>query len=56
MTNIFVGNLKYDVTEDEVREVFAQHGEIQSVAIIKDRQTGQSKGFGFVEMPNAAAP
>ena len=52
MTNIFVGNLKYDVTEDEVREAFAQHGEIQSVAIIKDRATGQSKGFGFVEMPN----
>jgi RNA recognition motif-containing protein len=52
MTNIFVGNLKYDVTEDEVREAFAQHGEVSSVAIIKDRQTGQSKGFGFVEMPN----
>ena len=52
MTNIFVGNLKYDVTEDELRDVFSQHGEVQSVAIIRDRATGQSKGFGFVEMPN----
>jgi len=53
MTNIFVGNLKYEVTEDELREMFSQHGEVQSVAIIRDRATGQSKGFGFVEMPNA---
>jgi RNA recognition motif-containing protein len=53
MTNIFVGNLKYEVTEDELRELFTQHGEVQSVAIIRDRATGQSKGFGFVEMPNA---
>lgn len=52
MTNIFVGNLKYEVTEDELRELFSQHGEVQSVAIIRDRATGQSKGFGFVEMPN----
>ena len=53
MTNIFVGNLKYEVTEDELREMFSQHGEVQSVAIIRDRATGQSKGFGFEEMPNA---
>jgi len=52
MTNIFVGNLKYDVTEDELKTAFEAHGEVQSVAIIRDRATGQSKGFGFVEMPN----
>ncbi|MBD3421082.1 MAG: RNA-binding protein [Chitinivibrionales bacterium] len=49
--NIYVGNLSYDVTEDEVRELFAQHGEIDSVKMINDRDTGRPKGFCFVEMP-----
>ena len=50
--NIYVGNLSYDVTEDELKEVFAEHGEVSSVNIIKDKYSGRSKGFGFVEMPN----
>ena len=49
--NIYVGKLSYDLTEDELRAAFAAHGEIESVNIIKDRDTGRSKGFGFVEMP-----
>ena len=52
--NIYVGNLSYDVTEDEVRDIFSSHGEISSISIIKDKYSGQSKGFGFVEMPNQA--
>ena len=48
--NIYVGNLPYNTTEDELRELFAQHGSVVSVNIIKDRETGNSKGFGFVEM------
>ena len=52
--NIYVGNLSYDVTEDEVRDIFSPHGEISSLSIIKDKYSGQSKGFGFVEMPNQA--
>lgn len=50
--NIYVGNLSYGVTEDELREAFAAYGEISSVSLISDKFTGQSKGFGFVEMPN----
>ena len=49
--NIYVGNLAYSVTEDELREAFGAFGEVTSVNIIKDKFTGQSKGFGFVEMP-----
>ncbi len=52
--NIYVGNLSYDITDDEVRNIFSPHGEITSVSIIKDKYSGQSKGFGFVEMPNQA--
>lgn len=52
--NIYVGNLSYEVTDDEVRDIFSPHGEISSVSIIKDKYSGQSKGFGFVEMPNQA--
>ena len=52
--NIYVGNLSYDITEDEVRDIFSPHGEISSLSIIKDKYSGQSKGFGFVEMPNQA--
>ncbi len=52
--NIYVGNLSYEITDDEVRDIFSPHGEISSVSIIKDKYSGQSKGFGFVEMPNQA--
>ncbi|QIK39257.1 RNA-binding protein [Caldichromatium japonicum] len=52
--NIYVGNLAYSVTQDELRDVFGAYGEIASVNLITDRFTGQSKGFGFVEMPNNA--
>jgi RNA recognition motif-containing protein len=47
---LYVGNLSYTTTEDELRTLFAEFGPITSVALITDRQTGQSKGFGFVEM------
>ena len=53
--NIYVGNLAYSVTEDQLREAFAQFGEVSSAKVISDRETGQSKGFGFVEMPDDAA-
>ena len=52
--NIYVGNLPYTITEDELRGVFADHGEVATVNIITDKFSGQSKGFGFVEMPNQA--
>jgi len=52
MMNIYVGNLAYGVTQDELREVFGAYGEISSVNLITDKFTGNSKGFGFVEMPN----
>jgi cold-inducible RNA-binding protein len=51
-TKIYVGNLSYDTTEDDLRTLFAQAGTVSSVALIKDRDTGQSKGFAFVEMSN----
>jgi RNA recognition motif-containing protein len=47
---LYVGNLSYDITEGELRELFAPHGAVQSAQIIMDRETGRSKGFGFVEM------
>ncbi len=50
MTNIYVGNLSYEATEDDLRQAFEAHGEVSSVAIIRDRATGRSRGFGFVEM------
>ncbi|MBN2463872.1 MAG: RNA-binding protein [Dehalococcoidia bacterium] len=49
--NIYVGNLAYEVTEEELREEFAAFGEVASASIIKDKYSGQSKGFAFVEMP-----
>jgi RNA recognition motif-containing protein len=55
MSKIYVGNLPFSATEDSVRELFSQHGTVQSVALIKDRDTGQPRGFGFVEMPNSDA-
>lgn len=51
-TKIYVGNLSYDTTETQVREAFAALGEIESVSLIIDRDTGRSKGFAFVEMSN----
>ena len=50
--NIYVGQLPYSVTEEELREMFLQYGEVASINLITDRHSGQSKGFGFVEMPN----
>jgi RNA recognition motif-containing protein len=50
--NIYVGNLPYNITEDELREVFAEFGEVSRANVIMDKFSGQSKGFGFVEMPN----
>jgi len=49
---LYVGNLSYTVTEDQVQTLFAPHGTIDSVKFIKDRDSGRFKGFGFVEMPN----
>ncbi len=49
--NIYVGNLSYEATEDDLREAFGRFGQVASVNVIKDRDTGRSKGFGFVEMP-----
>ena len=49
--NIYVGNMSYDVTEDDLRQVFEAHGEVSSVKVIADHETGRSKGFAFVEMP-----
>lgn len=48
--NIYVGNLSYSVTEEDIREAFEKIGEVQSIRMIKDNATGRSKGFGFVEM------
>ncbi|PKN28230.1 MAG: RNA-binding protein [Deltaproteobacteria bacterium HGW-Deltaproteobacteria-21] len=50
--NIYVGQLPYSVTEDDLKALFTEFGELESVKIISDRGTGQSKGFGFVDMPN----
>jgi RNA recognition motif-containing protein len=52
--NLYVGNLPYRATEDQLVQAFEPFGEVASCTIIMDRQTGQSKGFGFVEMPNQA--
>ena len=50
--NIYVGNLSQAVTEDDLRDAFQGFGQVASVSIIKDRVSGQSRGFGFLEMPN----
>ncbi len=50
--NIYVGNLPYSTTDDELKEIFAPFGTVSSSRIITDRYTGRSKGFGFVEMEN----
>jgi RNA recognition motif-containing protein len=53
--NLYVGNLPYRITEDQLREVFEELGKVSSCTIVKDKVTGQSKGFGFLEMPEASA-
>ncbi len=50
--NIYVGNLNYKLDENQLEEIFAEFGEVASVKIITDKNTGRSKGFGFVEMPD----
>lgn len=55
MAKIYVGNLPFTATEDEVRELFAAHGTVESVALPNDRETGRPRGFGFVEMSQADA-
>lgn len=52
--NIYVGNLNYNLSEDELEKVFSAYGEVASVKIIRDKYTDQSKGFGFIEMANDA--
>ena len=48
---IYVGNLPYNANEDEVSELFSRYGEVASVSLVTDRETGRPRGFGFVEMP-----
>ncbi|GIT15280.1 MAG: RNA-binding protein [Gammaproteobacteria bacterium] len=52
--NIYVGNLSYSLSESELQDAFAEFGEVSSAKILSDRETGRSRGFGFVEMPNQA--
>ena len=52
--NIYVGNLSWQLSEDDLNTKFAEFGDVDSAKIITDRETGRSKGFGFVEMPNQA--
>ena len=55
MKKIYVGNLPFSVTDDQLRELFGQHGSVESVAVITDRETGRPRGFGFIEMAAADA-
>ncbi len=55
MKQIYVGNLPYRSSEEEVKELFAQYGEVSSVKLITDRETGRARGFGFVEMEDSDA-
>ena len=55
MSKIYVGNLPFTADEASVRALFSQHGTVESVALINDRETGRPRGFGFVEMPRADA-
>ena len=50
--NIYVGNLSWETTQEDLQEAFGAHGQVASVNIITDKYTGKSRGFGFVEMPN----
>ncbi len=53
MTNVFVGNLDITVTEQQLRELFAAHGAVETITIVKDRDTGEPRGIAFVEMTQA---
>jgi RNA recognition motif-containing protein len=55
LTKLYVGNLPFSATEDSVRALFAAHGNVDSVALVNDRETGRPRGFGFVEMASADA-
>lgn len=55
MKNIFVGNIPFSASADDVRALFEQYGEVSSAKVITDRDTGRSRGFGFVEMPEEQA-
>ena len=55
MKKLYVGNLPYSATDDALRAVFAEHGTVESAVVITDRETGRSRGFGFVEMDDAGA-
>jgi len=50
--NIYIGQLPYSVTEEELREIFMEYGEVASMNLVMDRYSGQSKGFGFIDMPD----
>ena len=52
--NIYVGNLSYSLTEEQLRDLFVEFGEVSSVRVMTDRESGRPKGFGFVEMPNSS--
>ena len=52
---IYVGNMSFDTSEESLRTAFAEHGEVEDVAVITDRDTGRPRGFGFVTMPDSAA-
>ena len=54
MKKIYVGNLPFSATEDDVKELFGQHGTVHSVALINDRETGRPRGFGFIEVDDDA--
>lgn len=53
--SIYVGNLPWSSTEEQVRDLFAEYGDVHSVKLVNDRETGRARGFGFVEMDDAAA-
>ena len=54
MKKIYVGNLPFTATEDEIKDLFGQHGTVHSVALINDRETGRPRGFGFIEVDDDA--
>ena len=55
MKSIYVGNLSFSATEEDIRDLFSQYGTVHSVKLISDRETGRPRGFGFVEMEDSAA-
>lgn len=54
MTNIFVGNLSFDTTDQDLQAAFGSYGSVERASVVRDRDSGQSRGFGFVEMTNTA--